>query len=178
MNSLLPNDPVRAYVALGANLGQPRATIRAALDSLAQWSLRPLRVSSLWETEPVDCPPGSPPFLNAVAELVPQPAETPESLLEKLLDLERQFGRTPSPVRNAPRTLDLDLVAFGTEQRSTGRLILPHPRAHLRRFVLEPLAELAPDLVLPGQTLSVRQLLDRLPPSPATRRLGPPDPAA
>lgn len=166
------HEPVRAFVALGANLGNPRDTFRAVLARLSRSSLQPLRTSSLWETEPVDCPPGSPPFLNAVVEMVPLPTLTPESLLEQLLRLEREFGRSPSPIRNAPRPLDLDLIAFGAEQRATERLVLPHPRAHLRRFVLEPLAELAPDLVLPGLSLSVRELLGRLPPNPAVRRVG------
>lgn len=172
MNGPLSHGSLRAYVALGANLGQPRDTFRTALLIMARWSLQPLRISSLYETEPVDCPPGSPQFLNAVAEMMPHPAESPEALLEKLLALERHFGRAPSALRNAPRPLDLDLIAFGSEQRSTARLVLPHPRAHLRRFVLEPLAELAPDLVLPGQSLSVRELLERLPPGPAVRRVG------
>ena len=77
--------------------------------------------------------------------------------------LEKEFGRRPKQVFNEARPLDLDLIAFGVEVRSTDRLTLPHPRAHLRRFVLEPLAEIAPDLVLPGQTASVRALLAALP---------------
>jgi 2-amino-4-hydroxy-6-hydroxymethyldihydropteridine diphosphokinase len=82
--------------------------------------------------------------------------------LEKLQALEKQFGRRPRQVRNEPRLLDLDLIAFGAEVRDTPRLTLPHPRAHQRRFVLAPLAELAPALILPGQTRSVRQLLKTL----------------
>jgi 2-amino-4-hydroxy-6-hydroxymethyldihydropteridine diphosphokinase len=101
-------------------------------------------------------------FLNAVVALKPCLGETPESLLAKLQGLEKQFGRRPKQVLNEPRPLDLDLIAFGSEIRSTPDLTLPHPRAHLRRFVLEPLTEIAPDLVLPGQTKPIRQLLAEL----------------
>lgn len=94
--------------------------------------------------------------------LVPRNHETPDSLLKKLQDLEKEFGRAPKKVFNEPRPLDLDLIAFGSEVRSTSELTLPHPRAHLRRFVLEPLAEIAPDLVLPGQGRPVAALLQDL----------------
>jgi len=115
--------------------------------------------SSLFETTPVDCPPGSPPFINAIVALHPRQAETPESLLGKLQMIEKEFGRQPKTILNEPRPLDLDLIAFGSARRSTNRLTLPHPRAHLRRFVLEPLAEIAPDFILPGQRKNVGQLL-------------------
>jgi len=151
-----------AYVALGANLGQPARTVRAAIARLQALSDAPLLESSLWETSPVDCPPGSPTFVNAVVALQPRAAETPESLLAKLQTLEREFGRQPGQVRNAPRPLDLDLIAFGAETRCTPDLILPHPRAHRRRFVLQPLSEIAPDLILPGQTRQVVELLAAL----------------
>jgi 2-amino-4-hydroxy-6-hydroxymethyldihydropteridine diphosphokinase len=114
----------------------------------------------------VDCPPGSPPFLNAVVGFHPRPGETPESLLARLQALEREFGRRPKQLLNEPRPLDLDLIAFGAEVRATPQLTLPHPRAHLRRFVLEPLAEIAPGLVLPGQQASVAKLLATLPVDP------------
>mgnify|MGYP003799721551 CR=1 FL=1 len=129
---------------------------------LAALSVDPPRCSSLWQTTPVDCPPGSPPFLNAVAMLAPLDGEMPETLLDKLQALEQEFGRQPAMVRNEPRPLDLDLIAFAQETRATPRLVLPHPRAHRRRFVLAPLAEVAPDLILPGQTERVRELLDSL----------------
>lgn len=151
-------------VALGSNLGDSRAIILQAMDRLGALSTRPLLRSSLWCSAPVDCPPGSPDFINAVAGLTPHPAETPETLLDKLKALEREFGRQPKRVSNESRPLDLDLVSFGTERRSTERLTLPHPRAHLRSFVLKPLAEIAPDLVLPGHSLNVAELLRQLPP--------------
>ncbi|MCI0744899.1 MAG: 2-amino-4-hydroxy-6-hydroxymethyldihydropteridine diphosphokinase, partial [Verrucomicrobia subdivision 3 bacterium] len=118
--------------------------------------------SSVYETEPVDCPPGSARFLNAVVGLVPRPDETPETLLARLQALEREFGRQPKIVPNEPRPLDLDLITFGREVRDTPTLVLPHPRAHLRRFVLEPLAEIAPGLILPGQNDTVAGLLGRM----------------
>jgi len=119
----------------------------------------------------VDCPPDSPPFINAVVGLVPRPDETPESLLTKLQQLEREFGRQPKTVLNEPRPLDLDLIAHGSEQRNTERLTLPHPRALLRRFVLVPMTEITPDLVLPGQTEPVRDLLAQSPGSETVSRV-------
>jgi 2-amino-4-hydroxy-6-hydroxymethyldihydropteridine diphosphokinase len=134
-------------------------------------SEKPLRRSSLWQTTPVDCPPGSPVFVNAVVGLLSGTCETPETLLAKLQALEREFGRRPKEVLNEPRPLDLDLIAFGNETRATRELTLPHPRAHERRFVLQPLREIAPDLVLPGQTKSVAELLQQLPPDASMRKL-------
>jgi 2-amino-4-hydroxy-6-hydroxymethyldihydropteridine diphosphokinase len=138
---------------------------------LEKLSDEPLLRSSLWQTAPVDCPPGSPPFVNAVVGLVPRAGETPETMLARLQGLEKEFGRRPKRVVNEPRPLDLDLIAFGSETRATAALTLPHPRAHQRRFVLQPLSEIAPDLVLPGQTRTVAQLLERLPPDETMRRL-------
>jgi 2-amino-4-hydroxy-6-hydroxymethyldihydropteridine diphosphokinase len=100
--------------------------------------------------------------VNAVVGLVPLPDETPESLLEKLQRVEKDFGRQPKKILNEPRPLDLDLIAFGNEIRASEKLTLPHPRAHERRFVLQPLSEIAPDLILPHQTKTVKQLLDSL----------------
>ena len=119
----------------------------------------PLLRSSLWQTSPVDCPPGSPPFINAVAGLEPRPGDTPAALLRKLQELEKWFGRQAKKIINEPRLLDLDLIAFGSRTINSVELTLPHPRAHLRRFVLQPLSEIAPDFVLPGQRKTVRQLL-------------------
>jgi 2-amino-4-hydroxy-6-hydroxymethyldihydropteridine diphosphokinase len=119
--------------------------------------------SSLIKTIPMYCPPGSPAFINAVVGLQPHPDETPQTLLRKLMQIEAEFGRKRGKVRNAPRPLDLDLIAFGSRIVDSPELILPHPRARLRRFVLEPLNEIAPDFVLPGQTKSIRELLRLLP---------------
>ncbi len=159
-----------AIIALGSNQGDSPALFRSALDRMQQLAAGPLRFSGFWATTPVDCPPGSPPFLNAVAVFPPRPETTPASLLRQLQALEREFGRRPKLVLNEPRPLDLDLIVFGDQQSGTPELILPHPRAHERRFVLQPLAELLPDLRLPGQTATVAELLAMLPPDPAMRR--------
>src|ERR1019366_660827 len=113
----------------------------------------------------------SPVFVNAVVALLSGQGETPETLLAKLQALEKEFGRRPKVVLNEPRPLDLDLIAFGNERRVTRELTLPHPRAHERRFVLQPLSEIAPDLILPGQTKSVEELLRRLPPDESIHKL-------
>ncbi len=150
------------FVALGSNLGDSVAVLRQAMTRLEALSVTPLARSSLWETAPVDCPPGSPPFVNAVVGLSPRSGATPESLLAELQRLEREFGRRPKRTLNEPRPLDLDLLAFGAERRATSQLVLPHPRAHQRRFVLAPWAEIAPGFVIPGQSQTVARLLDGL----------------
>jgi 2-amino-4-hydroxy-6-hydroxymethyldihydropteridine diphosphokinase len=159
------------FVAIGSNLGDSAAQVKAAMDRLEPLSHGPLLRSSLWSSTPVDCPPDSPMFVNAVVGLAPQAGETAETLLARLQDLEKTFGRRPKKVLNEPRPLDLDLIAFGTETRATKSLILPHPRAHLRRFVLQPLSEIAPDLVLPGQTKTVARLLGELTSDNPVRKL-------
>lgn len=161
-----------AYICLGSNLGESPATLNAAMDRLETLSIQPSLRSSLWQSTPVDCPPGSPLFVNAVQAITPAADETPEELLRQLQAIERDFGRQPKRVLNESRLLDLDLVAFGQETRSTPALTLPHPRAHLRRFVLAPLAEIAPDLVLPGQVQTVASLLAALHSSEQVSRLG------
>lgn len=148
-----------AFISLGSNMGDSENILRRAMDRLAELSSRPLMKSSLWQTTPVGCPSGSPPFVNAVIGLVPRWGETPESLLGKMQQLEKEFGRKPKTVLNEPRRLDLDLICFGKETRASMQLILPHPRACLRRFVLAPLEEIAPDLILPGQGRTVAQQL-------------------
>ena len=157
-----PRIPHTTFVALGSNVGDSATILRRAIASLQELYSQPLTVSSLWQTTPVDCPPGSPPFVNAVVAMTPRGDETPESFLKKLLAIEKEFGRRPKKVLNEPRRLDLDLIAFGHETRSTSEITLPHPRAHERRFVLQPLSEIAPDLLLPKQTATTTQLLARL----------------
>jgi 2-amino-4-hydroxy-6-hydroxymethyldihydropteridine diphosphokinase len=159
------------FIAIGSNLGDRRRNVERAMDQLATLSDHPLSRSSLWLTAPVGCPAGSPEFVNAVVSLAPRAEETPESLLSQLQTLEKAFGRKPKEVLNEPRPLDLDVIAFGTKTRAEPGLTLPHPRAHQRRFVLQPLAELAPDLVLPGHQKTVLQLLNETPSDPALRKL-------
>ena len=155
--------PELVFVALGANLGDSKATIVQAARELQTFSDAPLLRSSLWETSPVDCPPGTPAFINAVIGLLPRVTETPETLLPRLQFMERAFGRQPKKILNESRPLDLDLIMFQNQVRSTQQLTLPHPRAHLRRFVLQPLNQIAPELILPGQSKTVNELLEDLP---------------
>jgi 2-amino-4-hydroxy-6-hydroxymethyldihydropteridine diphosphokinase len=122
----------------------------------------PLLRSSFWRTKPVECPPGSSDFVNAVVVFKPLEGETAPGLLQKLQTLEREFGRKPKTLFNEPRPLDLDLIAFGSERLESASLTLPHPRAAQRLFVLEPLAEITPDLRLPGNTETVRELVRSL----------------
>ena len=151
-----------ALIALGSNLGDSARVMRAAMDELDRFAATPCRRSSLWKSSPVDCPPGSPFFVNGAVAFEPAADETPESLLTKLQAMEKKFGRRRKKLLNEPRPLDLDLIAFGSEIRASRRLILPHPRAHLRRFVLAPLKEIAPEFVLQGQTKTIRRLLSEL----------------
>jgi 2-amino-4-hydroxy-6-hydroxymethyldihydropteridine diphosphokinase len=138
----------QAFVALGANLGDPIAQIRAALMTLAKTpGLRLLRVSSLYRTAPVGVH-GQPDFINAVAAL--ETALTPQALLAALLDIETQSGRRRD-FYHAPRVLDLDLLLYDSQTINTPELRLPHPRMHLRAFVLTPLLEIAPDCHIPGR---------------------------
>jgi len=161
----------KVFVALGSNEGDPRQNVLEAMDRLEELSSEPLVRSSLWESEPVDCPPGSPNFINAVVGLFPRPGETAESLLEKLLCLEKEFGRKPKAILNEPRPLDLDLISFNDQTCSRTTLILPHPRAHLRNFVLKPLSEIAPDFILPGLSLSAAKLAKALSEDKPLRKL-------
>lgn len=137
----------RAWVGLGANLGDARATLEAALDALAALPGTTVAArSSFWRSAPVDAT--GPDFVNAVAAL--DTALAPLALLDALQGIEAAHGRE-RPYVNAPRTLDLDLLLHGGRVLSEARLTLPHPRMHLRAFVLEPLAELAPALEIPGR---------------------------
>ena len=148
-----------AIIALGSNLGDSAALIEQAVEALEKFSDRPALRSSLWKSEPVDCPPGSPDFLNAVMAIRPCPTDTPENLLGKMQAIERRLGRGPKQTDNEPRPIDLDLIAFGNHRVANEYLTLPHPRAHLRRFVLGPLAEILPGFVAPGWDESASCLL-------------------
>jgi pantoate--beta-alanine ligase len=155
-------EPVRAYVALGSNLGEPRARLDAGLAALGQLpGVELLRCSSFHTTAAVGGPTGQPDYLNAVAEL--RTTLTPLALLDALQAIEAAEGRDRSQeVRFGPRTLDLDLLLYGDLCLDSDRLSLPHPRLEQRAFVLAPLAELDPDLVLLRSGLSVRERLAEL----------------
>ena len=161
---------MRIVVALGANLGDRLAHLRAGRDFLLvlHHGPAPAAISPVYETEPVDCPPGSAPFLNAI--VIIDSTLPPTSLREELATLEEELGRKRGPARNAPRPLDLDIVSAGDLRSNDPVLTLPHPRAHLRRFVLQPLADLDPHFMLPGHTESVSTLLAVLPPRPSVQR--------
>jgi 2-amino-4-hydroxy-6-hydroxymethyldihydropteridine diphosphokinase len=151
-------------IALGSNLGNRSAELDAGIAFLRFLSANhEVRESPRIETAPIDCPPGSSPFLNSVAEIeVDTVFLPPLNLLRSLQNLELERGRSPLRDVNTPRPLDLDIIYYGVEQFNQMGLIIPHPRAHLRRFVLEPLAHLRPDLVLPGQTKTIAELLMEL----------------
>ena len=137
-----------AYVALGANLGDPAATVLAAFGALANLNeSRVTHTSSLYRTAPIGIT-AQPEFINAVAQL--ETTLAPEALLDELLALEQRFGRIRGE-RNGPRTLDLDLLLYDNLELELPRLTLPHPRLHLRAFVLLPLTEISPDLRLAGR---------------------------
>jgi 2-amino-4-hydroxy-6-hydroxymethyldihydropteridine diphosphokinase len=139
----------RAYVGLGANLGDRERMLRAAVDALAaEEGIEVVSVSTLRETEPVGVGE-QPRFLNGAAEL--ETTLTARELLDRLLAVEQRFGRVRFPGEHGPRTLDLDLLLYGDETIDEPGLAVPHPRMHERRFVLEPLAELAPGLVVSGR---------------------------
>ena len=152
----------RAGVALGSNLGDRLANLSAAREAITALprARQPILASAAYETEPIGCEPGAPAFLNAVIELGYDGAAA--ELLRELRRIEAALGRPAAHERNTSRTLDLDLLYFGDAQIADAELQLPHPRMHERRFVLEPLHEIRPDLLLPGQDANVSELLGRL----------------
>ena len=154
----------RIFVGLGANLGDAAANVRAAAEQLRRLPETSLvAISGLYRSAPLDA--AGPEYVNAVAEL--RSALEPSELLAQLHALELSFGRV-RPHRNAPRTLDLDLLFYAKRRVAELALTLPHPRAHLRAFVLAPLAELAPDWQL-ADGRSVTQALAALCTDPAQR---------
>ena len=150
------------YLGLGSNLGNRRANIDAALAALrANPAIRVLAVSTLLDTAPVGGPPGQGPYLNGAAALETDLA--PAALLAELKRIEHTLGRREGP-RWGPRPIDLDILLYGDEVLDTPELAIPHPRLGERRFVLEPLAEIAPEVRVPGVRLTVGELLKRLVP--------------
>jgi 2-amino-4-hydroxy-6-hydroxymethyldihydropteridine diphosphokinase len=149
----------RAFLSLGSNLGDRAENLRRAFRELAARGFPCARRSSLYLTEPVGGPPQDW-FVNAVAEILT--GETAEALLAACLDVERAMGRVRTE-KDGPRTIDLDLLLFGNETRDTPTLTLPHPRLHERRFVLLPLAEIAPDARHPRLGATAAEMLARCP---------------
>jgi 2-amino-4-hydroxy-6-hydroxymethyldihydropteridine diphosphokinase len=162
---------MRVGIALGSNLGDRGAGLLAGFGLLKALDSGVI-VSGIYESDPVDCPEGSPPFLNAVAEM--EFGGDLCELLDRLQGMERKLGRAEVRERNAPRPLDLDILYADDLVLREERLILPHPRMAERTFVLQPLAEIAPGRVLPGFDRDVTRLLEDLLLKGATpcRRIG------
>jgi 2-amino-4-hydroxy-6-hydroxymethyldihydropteridine diphosphokinase len=158
------------YLGLGANVGDRRSNLESAIAQLAALGTVTAR-SSFYETEPMEVP-GQPWFLNCAVEL--ETELMPKQLLARLLEIERALGRKRRRGQpKGPRTLDLDILLFGTSVVETAGLTIPHPALHERRFVLEPLAEIAPEARHPVLKRSVRELRDALPKDAgAVKKLG------
>ena len=150
---------MRIGVALGSNLGDRLANLRAARKAIADLTGAKGSVleSPVYETEPVGCEPGAGKFLNAVLEI--EYNGDPTDLLQKLIRIEESLGRDRNHARNVSRKIDIDLLYAGELNVENEQLQLPHPRLHLRKFVLQPLADIRPELILPNQTKTVRELL-------------------
>jgi len=153
---------MRTAVALGSNLGDRLENLRAARRQIIALGevRRPILSSRIYETEPVDCERGASKFLNAVVEFDYEGDSG--QLLEQVVRIEESLGRRRDHQKNASRTIDIDLLYCGDRQIDNERLQLPHPRMHLRKFVLQPLADIRSELILPNQRKTVRDLLAEL----------------
>ena len=158
----MPAINMRTAVALGSNLGERLNNLRAARKATLDVPnvKPPYAWSAVYETEPVGCEPGARKFLNAVVEFEYQ--ADPAMLLDQLIAIEAGLGRKRDHPKNVSRTIDIDLLYCGDQQIDNAMLQLPHPRIHFRKFVLQPLADIRPDLVLRGQRKTVGSLLDEL----------------
>ena len=164
---------MKTGIALGSNIGDRLENLRQArkeLLSIPNITGEPL-CSKVYETEPVNCEPDSAPYLNAVVEI--EYDGHPISLLDELQGLEKKMGRPSKRPRNAPRTIDLDILYAGNLTLANEEIMIPHPRLHSRRFVLAPLNDIRPDLVLPGYHDSISTLLAKLPEMPAVAIFAP-----
>jgi 2-amino-4-hydroxy-6-hydroxymethyldihydropteridine diphosphokinase len=147
-------------ISLGSNMGNRQAELQAGVNFLRTLSVDgKIRESPRFETAPVDCVAGTSPFLNSVAEIkLDSILIAPLNLLRGLQEFEIERGRAPFHERNSPRPLDLDIIYYGTGTFDAMDLVIPHPHAHLRAFVLQPLCFLQPNLILPGQQKTIREL--------------------
>ena|SRR6188768_2238872 len=150
---------MRTAVALGSNIGERLENLRAARKAISDLPNvnAPIFSSAVYETEPVGCEANAGKFLNSVVEF--EYASDPAQLLEQLIQIEETLGRKRHHPRNVSRIIDVDLLYCGERRMNDERLQLPHPRLHLREFVLRPLADIRPELLLPGQKRTIRQLL-------------------
>ena len=152
---------MRVGIALGSNLGDRLANLRSARNAIADFALdNSMLVSSIYETEPVGCEPGAGNFLNAVLEI--DYDGDPTELLGKVIGIEESLGRKRNQAPNSSRKIDIDLLYADDLCVENERLKLPHPRMQTRKFVLQPLADIRPDLVLPNQTIPVSDLLAQI----------------
>jgi 2-amino-4-hydroxy-6-hydroxymethyldihydropteridine diphosphokinase len=152
--------PTNVYISLGSNLGDRAGNLLLAIRGMIETGFEVDRLSRIYETEPVETF-AQPLFLNMVAALRAGEFSDPEEAMRRLLQVEQSLGRTRD-APNAPRTIDLDLLLFGNQASDTAVLKLPHPRFHRRRFVLAPLAELAPQLRHPTLNKTIAELLEEL----------------
>jgi 2-amino-4-hydroxy-6-hydroxymethyldihydropteridine diphosphokinase len=150
---------MRTAVGLGSNLGDRFQNLRAARKAILGLSTvkPPILSSPIYETDPVDCEPGAEKFVNAVVEFDYE--GDPANLLEQLIRIEEGLGRRRDHAKNVSRTIDIDLLYCGDRNIENERLQLPHPRMHVRKFVLQPLADIRPDLILGGQRKTVSESL-------------------
>jgi 2-amino-4-hydroxy-6-hydroxymethyldihydropteridine diphosphokinase len=159
---------MRYGIALGSNLGDRLGNLRRGVQEMLVRieDCALLATASVYETEPVDCPPDSPGFYNTVIEI--ECTRPPHAVQRVLQSIEQALGRPEQQERNAPRTLDLDILYADDMRIDDDVLTLPHPRLHLRRFVLQPLSDIRPGLMLPGQEQSIADLLAALPDDPGS----------
>jgi len=152
--------PTTAYIALGSNLGDRAANLEFAVARLRHTpGIEVIRISSSLENPAIGGPDDSPPFLNAAVEI--RTTIAPHALLKRLLEIERELGRTRRQ-KWEPRTIDLDLLLYGDQILSSQELIVPHPLMHERRFVIQPLAEIAPNVVHPTLEIPISMIMDNL----------------
>ena len=156
--------PQRAFVALGSNLGDRLQLLEGACDRLYA-IFGDLSLSQVYETQPVGCPEGSPAYLNACVAFYA--TCSPQQLLQACLAIEAELGRSRTGIYGEPRPCDCDLICYGEHRMEGEGLVLPHPRAHQRAFVLQPLVDIEPGLILPGQSQSGAE-----PMSPLRPRMG------
>ena len=154
------------YLSLGSNMGDPRTNLNTAIAGLRALG-EVAAVSSFYETEPVELT-AQPWFLNCAIKLDTE--KMPKQLMSGILDLEKEMGRRRQQ-NKGPRIIDIDILLFGSSIIETKGLTVPHPAMHQRRFVLEPLAEIAPEVRHPVFKRTVRELRDALPPGQAVRRI-------
>jgi 2-amino-4-hydroxy-6-hydroxymethyldihydropteridine diphosphokinase len=154
------NQPTRAYVSLGSNLGDRAGNLLLAIRGMLEAGLEVKRLSHIYETEAAETFV-QPRFLNMVAEIGSNKLPDAEEVMARLLQVEHSLGRSRD-VEKGPRTIDLDLLLYGDKTSNTQLLTLPHPRLHCRRFVLVPLEELTPQLVHPTLKKTIAELLEQL----------------